>query len=119
VPAAQDAARPATGEVAVIPRLAPAIGANAPPCWNRWSPAGKVEHRLGMSLDRMAEILGRPADGLGTYRPAVQAQIMRVVATVGAKAAERRFDPDLEDARRRFEEAMLKTGWLPKSDDEA
>jgi hypothetical protein len=53
---------------------------------NRWSAAEKVEHLLGMSLDRMHDYLAWPADGLDPYRLAAQAQVIRVVATVAAKA---------------------------------
>jgi hypothetical protein len=34
------------------------VGADKPPGWNRWSPAAKVEHLLGMSLDRIHDYLG-------------------------------------------------------------
>jgi hypothetical protein len=44
---------PTTGEVVVIPRLPSVTGANKPPGWDRWSPAEKVQHLLGLSLDRM------------------------------------------------------------------
>ena len=68
--------------------------------------AEKVEHLLGMSLDRMAEILGWPADGLDPYRLAAQTQVIRVVAMVAAKAGERRLDAEAEAALRA---AMAKT----------
>jgi hypothetical protein len=97
---------PATGEVVVIPRLPPATGASRPPGWTRWSPAEKVEHLLDMSLDRMAEILDWPADGLDPYRLAVQAQVMRVVAMIGAKAGYRRID---HEAVERFRQAMARS----------
>jgi hypothetical protein len=61
-------------------------GTNRPRGWNRWSPAEKVEHLLGMWLDRMAEILSWPADGLDPYRLAVQAQVIRVVAMMAPEA---------------------------------
>ena len=54
----------------------------------------------------MAEILAWPADGLDPYRLAVQAQVMRVVATVGKKAAERRID---HEAAERFRQAMARS----------
>jgi hypothetical protein len=102
------------GNVVTIPRLPPVAGADRPPGWNRWSAAGKVEHLLDMSLDRMAEILGWPADGLDPYRLAVQAQVMRVVAMIGAKTAERRFD---HEAAERLRQAMERSGWRAGSDE--
>ena len=68
-----------------IPRLPSVAGANRPPGWNRWSTAEKVEHLLGMSLERMHDYLSWPADGLDPYRLAAQAQVIRVVAMVAAK----------------------------------
>jgi pimeloyl-ACP methyl ester carboxylesterase len=46
------------GNVVAIPRLPSVAGANKPPGWNRWSAAEKVEHLLGMSLDRMHDLFG-------------------------------------------------------------
>jgi hypothetical protein len=40
------------GNLITIPRLPSVTGANKPPGWNRWSAAEKVEHLLGLSLDR-------------------------------------------------------------------
>jgi hypothetical protein len=74
------------GTVITIPRLPSVTDANKPPGWNRWSPAEKVEHLLGMSLDRMAEILGWPADGLYPYRLAAHLQAARVISVIAAKA---------------------------------
>jgi hypothetical protein len=92
-----------TGEVVVIPRLPSVTGANKPPGWNRWSAADKVEHLLSLSLDRMAEYLPWPADALDPYRLAAQTQVIRVVATVAAKAGTRRVD---HEAIERFRQAM-------------
>jgi hypothetical protein len=76
----------ADGNVVTIPRLPSVTGAHKPPPgWNRWSAAEKVEHLLGMSLDRMHDYLSWPADGLDPYRLAAQAQVVRVVAMVAAK----------------------------------
>ena len=94
---------PTTGEVVVIPRLAPVAGASKPPGWNRWPAAEKVEHLLGLSLDRMAEYLSWPADGLDPYRLAAQTQVIRVVTVVGAKARMRRVD---HEAVEHFRQAM-------------
>jgi hypothetical protein len=75
----------ADGNVVTIPRLPSVTGAHKPPGWNRWSAAEKVEHLLGMSLDRMYDYLSWPADGLDPCRLAAQAQVIRVVAMVAAK----------------------------------
>ena len=73
------------GNFVTIPRLPAVTGANKPPGWNRWSPAEKAEHLLGLSLDRMHEYLSWPADDLDPYRLAAQTQVIRVVAMVAAK----------------------------------
>jgi hypothetical protein len=52
------------GNIVTISRLPSVTGSNKPPGWNRWSDAEKVEHLLGMSLDRMHDYLSWPADGL-------------------------------------------------------
>jgi hypothetical protein len=76
------------GNVVTIPRLPSVTGAHKPPGWNRWSAAEKVEHLLGMSLDRMHDYLSWPADDLDPYRLAAQTQVVRVVAMVAAKVGE-------------------------------
>jgi hypothetical protein len=73
------------GNVVTIPRLPSVAGSNKPPGRNRWSPAEKAEHLLGLSLDRMHEYLSWPADDLDPYRLAAQTQVIRVVAMVAAK----------------------------------
>jgi hypothetical protein len=73
------------GNVVTIPRLPSVTGTHKRPGWNRWSAAEKVEHLLGLSLDRMHDYLSWPADGLDPYRLAAQAQVIRVVAVVAAK----------------------------------
>jgi hypothetical protein len=73
------------GNVVTIPRLPSVTGSNRPPGWNRWSAAEKVEHLLGLSLDRMHDYLSWPADGLDPYRLAAQTQFVRVIAMVAAK----------------------------------
>jgi hypothetical protein len=83
---------PTTGEVVVIPRLPSVTGVNKPPGWKRWSAAQKVEHLLGMSLDRLHEYLSWPADGLHPYRLAAQTQVIPVVVMVAAKAGMRQVD---------------------------
>ena len=83
------------GNVVIIPRPSVA-GSNKPPGWNRWSPAEKVEHLLGLSLDRMHDYLSWPADDLDPHRLAAQTQVIRVVAImtakVGDEAARQRSD---------------------------
>jgi hypothetical protein len=73
------------GNVVIIPGLPSVTGSNRPPGWNRWSAAEKVEHLLGMSLDRMHDYLSWPADSLDPYRLAAQTQVVRVIAMVAAK----------------------------------
>ena len=98
---------PTTGEVIVIPRLPPITGSSKPLGWNRWQAAENVEHLLGLSLDRMAEYLSWPADGLDPYRLAAQTQVIRVVAVVAAKAARRRIDHEaVEHFRQTLERAV-------------
>jgi hypothetical protein len=58
---------PTTGEVVVIPRLPHVAGASKPPGWDRWPAAEKVEHLLGLSLDRMRDYLSwRPMTSIPT-----------------------------------------------------
>jgi hypothetical protein len=71
------------GNVVTIPRLPSVTGANQPPGWNRWSAAEKVEHLLGLSLDRMHDYLSWPADRLDPYRLAAQMRSMRSTPTGG------------------------------------
>jgi hypothetical protein len=73
------------GNIVTVPRLPSVAGSNKPPGWNRWSPAEKAEHLLGLSLDRMHEYLSWSADDLDTYRLAAQTQVIGVVAMVAAK----------------------------------
>jgi hypothetical protein len=83
------------GNVVTIPRLPSVTGTHKRPGWNRWSAAEKVEHLLGLSLDRMHDYLSWPADGLDPYRLAAQTQLIRVVAMVAAKVGvEMRFERD-------------------------
>jgi hypothetical protein len=76
------------GNIVTIPRLPSVTGSDKPPGWNRWSPAEKAEHLLGLSLDRMHEYLFWPADDLDPYRLAAQTQVIRVVAMVGAEVGD-------------------------------
>ena len=60
------------GNVVTIPRLPSVAGSNKPPGWNRWSPAEKAEHLLGLSLDRMHDYLSWPAADLDPHRLAAE-----------------------------------------------
>ena len=88
------------GYVITIPRLPSVAGANKPSDWDQWSAAEKVEHLLGLSLDRMHDYLSWPADDLDPYRLAAQTQVIRVVAMVAAKVGE-------EARRQRNREAVF------------
>jgi len=74
--------------VITIPRLPSFAGSNKPPGWNRWSPAEKAEHLLGLSLLSMHDYLSWPADDLDPHRLAAQTQVIRVVAMVAAKVGD-------------------------------
>src|SRR5215813_11547822 len=76
------------GNLVTIPRLPSVTGTNKPSGWNRWSAAEKVEHLLGLSLDRMHDYLSSPADDLDPYRLPAQTQVIRVVAMVGVKVGD-------------------------------
>ena len=93
------------GNVVTIPRLPSVSGSNKPPGWNRWSPAEKAEHLLGLSLDRMHEYLSWPADDLDPYRLAAQTQVIRVVAMVAAKVG---VDAHRERERQRILSEMTR-----------
>jgi hypothetical protein len=73
------------GNVVTIPRLPTVTNADKPPGWDRWSEAEKVQHLLGLSLDRMHDYLSWPPDSLDPHRLAAQAQAVRVVAMVTAR----------------------------------
>ena len=60
--------------------------AELPPGWRHWSPAEKIEHLLGMSLDRCYEILSWPMTDLDPFRFSVWMQVWRVVFAIGIKA---------------------------------
>ena len=57
------------GNVVTIPRLPALAGANKLPGRKRWSPAEKVEHLLGLSLDCMHDYLSIPACSTDTGYP--------------------------------------------------
>jgi hypothetical protein len=60
--------------------------ADLPPGWRRWSTAEKVEHLLGMPLDRVAEILSSPPAELDPLRLSLWMQVWRIVFRIGVKA---------------------------------
>ena len=57
-----------------------------PPGWQHCSPAEKIEHLLGMSLDRCYEVLSWPMTDLDPFRLSVWVQVWRVVFAIGIKA---------------------------------
>jgi hypothetical protein len=52
--------------------------ADLPPGWRHWSPAQKIEHLLGMTLDDIAEIMSWPIAELDPFRLSVRLQVMRI-----------------------------------------
>ena len=56
------------------------------PGWERWSDAEKVQHLLGLTLDRVHDYLSWPPDNLDPHRLAAQVQAARVVTMVAARA---------------------------------
>jgi hypothetical protein len=76
--------RTAEGSVIAFPHM-PRV-ADLPRGWQHWSPAEKVEHLLGMTLDDMAEILSRPIAELDPFRLSVRLQVMRIIFAIGVKA---------------------------------
>jgi hypothetical protein len=54
--------------------------------WRRWSPAQKIEHLLGMTLDDMAEILSWPIAEVDSFHLSVRLQVIRIIFAIGAKA---------------------------------
>jgi hypothetical protein len=94
----------ATGEIVAFPHM-PRV-ADLPRDWRRRSPAEKLQHLLGMSLDRAAEILSWSPAELDPLRLSVQVQVWRVVFVIGIKAL---LDGKLgrEAARERKRAAVL------------
>jgi hypothetical protein len=68
-----------SGSVVAFLYLPRVVGADKPPGWNGWLAAEKVEHLLGMSLDRVHDYLGWPPHELDPHRLAAQSQAVRVV----------------------------------------
>jgi hypothetical protein len=60
--------------------------ADLPRGWRHWSPAEKIEHLLGMPLDRAAEILTWPVAELDPLRLSLRMQVWRIVFMIGMKA---------------------------------
>jgi hypothetical protein len=88
--------------------------ADLPPGWRHFSAAQKIEHLLGMSLDRCYEVLSWPWAGLDPLRRSMQMQVMRVLLPIGIKAAlDGSLDRELARERNRamvFEELDGKLG---------
>ena len=82
--ACKAAVRDDGGRVIAFPYM-PRV-AQLPRGWRRWSPAEKIEHLLGMSLDQAHNILSWPPAELDPPRLAVQAQVRHVTFMVGVKA---------------------------------
>ena len=76
--------RLADGSIIPFPRM-PRV-ADLPPGWRNLSPPEKIEHLLGMSLDRCYEILSWPMTDLDPFRLSVWMQVWRVVFAIGIKA---------------------------------
>jgi hypothetical protein len=74
----------ADGSVIASPRM-PRV-ADLPRGWRHWSPAEKIEHLLGMTLDDIAEILSwGPIAEVDPVRLSVWMQVWRVVFVIGTK----------------------------------
>jgi hypothetical protein len=54
--------------------------------WRHFSTADKIKHLLGMSLDRVPEILTWPVAEFDPLRLSLWMQVWRVVFMIGAKA---------------------------------
>jgi hypothetical protein len=72
------------GSVIAFPRM-PRV-ADLPRGWRHWSPAEKIEHLLGMSLDDIHEILSWPIAELDPFRLSVRMQVMRITFAIGINA---------------------------------
>jgi hypothetical protein len=75
---------PVTGELVPFPYM-PRVP-ELPPGWRWFSTAEKVEHLLGMSLDRAAEILTWPLAELDPLQLSLRMQVWRIVFMIGMKA---------------------------------
>jgi hypothetical protein len=64
-----------SGSVVAFPYLPRVVGADKPPGWNGWSAVEKVEHLLGMSLDRIHDYLGWSPHELDPHRLAAQSHL--------------------------------------------
>jgi len=73
-----------SGGVIPFPRM-PRV-AELPPGWRQRSPAEKIEHLLGMSLDDCHEVLSWPLAGLDPARLSLKVQVLRVVLLLGKPA---------------------------------
>jgi hypothetical protein len=76
--------RDRSGEVVAFP-YKPRT-ADLPRGWRHWSPAEKIEHLLGISLDRAHEILSWRVGELDSHRLNVLTQVLRVILMIGVRA---------------------------------
>jgi hypothetical protein len=92
------------GSVIAFPHM-PRV-AELPRGWRHWSPAEKIEHLLGMTLDDIAEIMSWPIAGLDPFRLSVRSQVLRIILMIGVRAL---LDGRLgrEAARERDRERVL------------
>jgi hypothetical protein len=74
---------PVTGELVPFPYM-PRV-AELPPGWRWFSTAEKVEHLLGMSLDRAAEILAWPLAELDPLQLSLRMQVWRIVFMIASR----------------------------------
>ena len=72
---------PVTSELVPFPYM-PRV-ADLPRGWWHWSPAQKIEHLLGMSLDRAHQILTWPVAELDPLRLSLWMQVWHVVFIIG------------------------------------
>jgi hypothetical protein len=95
---------PETGEPLIVPRLPRVAGTDRPPGWNQWTEGRKVQHLLGLSLERCCDYLGWQPDELDAYRLAAQAQVVQIIMMI-AKRAGVRPPEDIEATK--FRRLML------------
>jgi hypothetical protein len=76
--------RAADGSVIAFPYM-PRV-ADLPRGWQHWSPAEKIEHLLGMTLDDIEEIMSWPIAELDPFRLSVRTQVTRTIFTTCLKA---------------------------------
>ena len=75
---------PVTGELIPFPYM-PRV-AELPKGWKHFSLAAKIEHLLGMRLDRVARILAWPVTELDPLRLSLWFQVWHITWKIGMKA---------------------------------